>query len=123
MTPRGNNLYSVEVLEDYSEIMFSGDSRTSPANSGISTDWVSIDWKLKEPCYVADTNDAVVYNSGASRGGYWTEKDDVRDAEARKRHHSCRTSITQLVCANSAKVYKLYTVRLLYRLGTERQKP
>ena len=84
MTPRGNNLYSVEVLEDYSEIMFSGDSRTSPANSGISTDWVSIDWKLKEPCYVADTNDAVVYNSGASRGGYWTEKDDVRDAEARK---------------------------------------
>ena len=84
MTPRGNNLYSVEVLEDYSEIMFSGDGRTSPANSGISTDWVSIDWKLKEPCYVADTNDAVVYNSGASRGGYWTEKDDVRDAEARK---------------------------------------
>lgn len=84
MTPRGNNLYSVEVLEDYSEIMFSGDSRTSPANSGISTDWVSIDWNLKEPCYVADTNDAVVYNSGASRGGYWTEKDDVRDAEARK---------------------------------------
>ena len=84
MTPRGNNLYSVEVLEDYSEIMFSGDSRTSPANSGISTDWVSIDWKLKEPCYVADTNDAVVYNSGASRGGYWTEKDDVRDAKARK---------------------------------------
>ena len=84
MTPRGNNLYSVEVLEDYSKIMFSGDSRTSPANSGISTDWVSIDWKLKEPCYVADTNDAVVYNSGASRGGYWTEKDDVRDAGARK---------------------------------------
>ena len=84
MTPRENNLYSVEVLEDYSEIMFSGDSRTSPANSGISTDWVSIDWKLKEPCYVADTNDAVVYNSGASRGGYWTEKDDVRDAEAGK---------------------------------------
>ena len=33
---------------------------------------------------MADTNDAVVYNSGASRGGYWTEKDDVRDAEARK---------------------------------------
>ena len=85
MTPRGNNLYSVEVLEDYNEIMFSGDSRTSPANSGISTDWVSIDWKLKEPCYVADTNDAVVYNSGASRGGYWTEKDAVRDAEAGKR--------------------------------------
>lgn len=84
MTPRENNLYSVEVLEDYSEIMFSGDSRTSPANSGISTDWVPIDWKLKKPCYVADTNDAVVYNSGASRGGYWTEKDDVRDAEAGK---------------------------------------
>ena len=85
MTPRENNLYSVEVLEDYNEIMFSGDSRTNPANSGISTDWVSIDWSLKEPCYVADTNDAVVYNSGASRGGYWTEKDAVRDAEAGKR--------------------------------------
>ncbi|WP_370793822.1 SpaA isopeptide-forming pilin-related protein [Gemmiger sp.] len=84
MTSLGNDLYSVEVPGGYSEIMFSGDSLTSPANSGISTDWVSIDWKLKEPCYVADTNDAVVYNSGASRGGYWTEKDDVRDAEARK---------------------------------------
>lgn len=83
-TSLGNDLYSVEVPGGYSEIMFSGDSRTSPANSGISTDWVSIDWKLKEPCYVADTNDAVVYNSGASRGGYWTEKDDVRDAEAGK---------------------------------------
>ncbi len=80
-----NNLYSVMVPEGYSKIMFSGDEqRTSPANSGISTDWVSIDWSLDEPCYIADTNDAVVYNNGASRGGYWTEKGDVRDAEAGK---------------------------------------
>ena len=86
MTSLGNNLYSVEVPGGYSEIMFSGDShRTSPANSGASTDWVPIDWSLNEPCYVADTNDAVVYKSGASRGGYWTEKDAVRDAEAGKR--------------------------------------
>ncbi len=105
MTPRGNNLYSVEVLEDYSEIMFSGDSRTSPANSGISTDWVSIDWKLKEPCYVADTNDAVVYNSGASRGGYWTEKDDVRDAEARKGTTVVDIDNTTLFVRNSATKY------------------
>ena len=84
MTSLGNNLYSVEVPGGYSEIMFSGDSLTSPANSGVSTDWVPIDWSLDKPCYMADTNDAVVYNSGASRGGYWTEKDDVRDAEARK---------------------------------------
>lgn len=84
MTSLGNDLYSVEVPGGYSEIMFSGDSRTSPANSGVSTDWVPIDWSLDKPCYMADTNDAVVYNSGASRGGYWTEKDDVRDAEARK---------------------------------------
>ncbi|UYJ42677.1 MAG: SpaA isopeptide-forming pilin-related protein [Oscillospiraceae bacterium] len=84
MTSLGNNLYSVEVPGGYSEIMFSGDKRTSPANSGASTDWVPIDWSLDKPCYMADTNDAVVYNSGASRGGYWTEKDDVRDAEARK---------------------------------------
>lgn len=84
MTPLENNLYSVEVPGGCSEIMFSGDNRTSPANSGVSTDWVPIDWSLDKPCYMADTNDAVVYNSGASRGGYWTEKDDVRDAEARK---------------------------------------
>ena len=84
MTSLGNDLYSVEVPGGYSEIMFSGDSLTSPANSGVSTDWVPIDWSLDKPCYMADTNDAVVYNSGASRGGYWTEKDDVRDAEARK---------------------------------------
>ncbi|WP_294711456.1 SpaA isopeptide-forming pilin-related protein [uncultured Gemmiger sp.] len=85
MTPCGNNLYSVEVPEGYSEIMFSGDdSRTSPANSGVSTDWVPIDWSLDEPCYMADTNDAVVYNNNAPRGGYWTEKKAVRDAETGK---------------------------------------
>ena len=85
MNPLGNNLYSVEVPAGYSKIMFSGDdNRTSPANSGVSTDWVSIDWSLDEPCYMADTNDAVVYNNNASRGGYWTEKKAVRDAEAGK---------------------------------------
>ena len=81
----GNNLYSVEVPAGNSKIMFSGDdNRTNPANSGVSTDWVSIDWSLNEPCYMADTNDAVVYNNNASRGGYWTEKKAVRDAEAGK---------------------------------------
>lgn len=84
MTQEKNNLYSVMVPEGYSKIMFSGEKLTSPAKSGISTDWVSIDRSLDEPCYIADTNDAVVYNSGASRGGYWTEKEDVRDAEAGK---------------------------------------
>lgn len=84
MTSLGNNLYSVEVPGGYSEIMFSGDSRTSPVNSGVSTDWVPIDWSLDKPCYMADTNDAVVYNNNAPRGGYWIEKDAIRDAEARK---------------------------------------
>ena len=84
MTPCGNNLYSVEVPAGCSKIMFSGKNRTSPANSGASTDWVPIDWSLAKPCYMADTNDAVVYNSNASRGGYWTEKDAIRDAEAGK---------------------------------------
>lgn len=84
MTSLGNNLYSVEVPGGYSEIMFSGDKRTSPANSGASTDWVPIDWSLDKPCYMADTNDAVVYNNNAPRGGYWIEKDAIRDAEARK---------------------------------------
>lgn len=84
MTQEKNNLYSVMVPEGYSKIMFSGEKLTSPAKSGISTDWVSIDRSLDKPCYIADTNDAVVYNNGASRGGYWTEKEDVRDAEAGK---------------------------------------
>ena len=84
MTSLGNNLYSVEVPGGYSEIMFSGDKRTSPANSGASTDWVPIDWSLDKPCYMADTNDAVVYNSNAPRGGYWIEKTAIRDAEAGK---------------------------------------
>lgn len=84
MTPLGNNLYSVEVPKGYSKIMFSGDSLTSPANSGASTDWVPIDWSLDEPCYMADTNDAVVYNNNASRGGYWKEKKAIRDAESGK---------------------------------------
>lgn len=85
MTPCGDNLYSVDVPEGYSKIMFSGNSLKSPVNSGISTDWVPIDWSLDEPCYMADTNDAVVYNNNAPRGGYWTEKNAVRDAEAGKR--------------------------------------
>lgn len=84
MTSLGNNLYSVEVPGGYSKIMFSGDSRTSPANSGVSTDWVPIDWSLDKPCYMADTNDAVVYNNNAPRGGYWIAKDAIRDAEAGK---------------------------------------
>ena len=84
MTSLGNNLYSVEVPGGCSEIMFSGDSRTSPTNSGASTDWVPIDWSLDEPCYMADTNDAVVYNNNAPRGGYWKEKTAIRDAEAGK---------------------------------------
>ena len=84
MTPLENNLYSVEIPGGCSEIMFSGDNRTSPANSGASTDWVPIDWSLDEPCYMADTNDAVVYNNNASRGGYWKEKTAIRDAEAGK---------------------------------------
>lgn len=33
---------------------------------------------------MADTNDAVVYNNNASRGGYWKEKTAIRDAEAGK---------------------------------------
>lgn len=84
MTSLGNNLYSVEVPDGYSKIMFSGENRTGPANSGASTDWVPIDWSLDEPCYMADTNDAVVYNNNASRGGYWKEKTAIRDAEAGK---------------------------------------
>ena len=84
MTPCGDNLYSVDVPEGCGEIMFSGDNRTSPVNSGVSTDWVPIDWSLDKPCYMADTNDAVVYNNNAPRGGYWTEKKAVRDAETGK---------------------------------------
>ena len=84
MTSLGNNLYSVEVPDGYSKIMFSGENRTGPANSGASTDWVPIDWSLDKPCYMADTNDAVVYNNNASRGGYWIEKTAIRDAEAGK---------------------------------------
>ena len=84
MTPCGDNLYSVDVPEGCSKIMFSGDNRISPVNSGASTDWVPIDWSLDEPCYMADTNDAVVYNNNAPRGGYWKEKTAIRDAEAGK---------------------------------------
>ncbi|MDO5777764.1 MAG: SpaA isopeptide-forming pilin-related protein [Eubacteriales bacterium] len=111
MTSLGNNLYSVEVPGGYSKIMFSGDSqRTSPANSGASTDWVPIDWSLDKPCYVADTNDAVVYKSGASRGGYWTEKDDVRDAEAGKGTTVVDIDKTTSFVRNSATKYVTTTL-------------
>lgn len=80
--------YAADVPDGYTEIVFSsyplsGDEDL--AKCGNSTKWETIptDYKEKEQCFYADTNDDAVYSNG-TRGGYWAPKDTKRDAETWK---------------------------------------
>lgn len=80
--------YAAEVPDDYTKIAFSSYPLSNDDNlsdCGNNTDWVDIplDYKDKEQCFYADTNDDTIYHSGP-RGGYWAPKDTPRDAETWK---------------------------------------
>lgn len=85
--------YAADVPEGYTQIVFSSyplSNDDNLAGHGDSTGWETIpDYKDKEPCFYADTNDDAVYGKGqrgnGQRGGYWAPKDTPRDAEKWKK--------------------------------------
>lgn len=85
----GTDYYAADVPDGYTEIVFSSYPLSNDDNlsdCGNNTDWVDIplDYKDKEQCFYADTNDDTIYHSGP-RGGYWAPKDTTpRDAETWK---------------------------------------
>lgn len=82
--------YAADVPNGYTQIVFSSyplKTDNDLANCGNSTGWETIptDYKEKEQCFYADTNDNAVYSMG-QRGGYWALKDTTpRDAETGKK--------------------------------------
>lgn len=81
--------YAADVPDDYTQIVFSSYPLSSDeklSDCGNNTDWVDIplDYKDKEQCFYADTNDDTAYHNGP-RGGYWAPKDTPRDAEKWKK--------------------------------------
>lgn len=85
----GTDYYAADVPDGYTKIAFSSyplSNDDNLSNCGNNTDWVDIplDYKDKEQCFYADTNDDTIYHSGP-RGGYWAPKDTPRDAEKWKK--------------------------------------
>lgn len=85
----GTDYYAADVPDDYTQIVFSSYPLSSDeklSDCGNNTDWVDIplDYKDKEQCFYADTNDDTAYHNGP-RGGYWAPKDTPRDAEKWKK--------------------------------------
>ena len=84
----GTDYYAADVPNGYTQIVFSSyplKTDNDLANCGNSTGWETIptDYKEKEQCFYADTNDDAVYSNG-QRGGYWAPKGTPRDAETWK---------------------------------------
>lgn len=85
---KGTDYYAADVPNGYTEIVFSShplDSDNFTTNCGETTGWETIptDYREKEQCFYADTNDDAVYK-GTTRGGYWAPKGTLRDAEKGK---------------------------------------
>ena len=85
----GTDYYVADVPDGYTQIVFSSYPLSDDedlATCGNSTKWETIpeNYKEKEQCFYADTNDDAVYGKG-QRGGYWAPKDNTpRDAEKGK---------------------------------------
>ena len=80
--------YAADVPDGYTKIVFSSYPLSSDeklSDCGNNTDWETIpDYKDKEPCFYADTNDDTAYHK-CRRGGYWAPKGTPRDAEKWKK--------------------------------------
>lgn len=102
--------YAADVPEGYTQIVFSSyplSNDDNLAGRGDSTGWETIpDYKDKEPCFYADTNDDAVYGKGqrgnGQRGGYWAPKGTLRDAETWKNTDTTDTTKTKVVDIKSA---------------------
>lgn len=86
---KDTDYYAADVPDGYTQIVFSSYPLSDDedlATCGNSTKWETIpeNYKEKEQCFYADTNDDAVYGKG-QRGGYWAPKDNTpRDAEKGK---------------------------------------
>ena len=104
---KDTDYYVADVPDGYTQIVFSsyplsGDNDL--AKCGNSTGWETIpkDYKEKEQCFYADTNDDAVYTKG-TRGGYWAPKDTTpRDAETWKNRNAETGKKTPIVDIASA---------------------
>lgn len=103
----GTDYYAADVPAGYTKILFSSYPLSSDdklSDCGNNTDWVDIpsDYKDKEQCFYADTNDDTIYHSGP-RGGYWAPKDTTpRDAETWKNRDAETGKETPIVDIASA---------------------
>lgn len=98
---KGTDYYAADVPNGYTQIVFSSYPLSDDkdlANRGDSTGWETIpsDYKEKEQCFYADTNDDAVYK-GTTRGGYWAPKGTLRDAETWKNTDTTDTTKTKVV--------------------------
>lgn len=97
------NLYYVDIPQEYSSnssIIFSGDAINGDKETkgnGVSTEWLPIPTDDKN-CFYADTNDDAVYK-GTTRGGYWTPKGTLRDAEKGKNTDTTGTKVVDIKSA------------------------
>lgn len=104
---KGTDYYAADVPNGYTEIVFSShplDSDNFTTNCGETTGWETIptDYREKEQCFYADTNDDAVYTKG-TRGGYWAPKDTTpRDAETWKNRDAETGKETPIVDIASA---------------------
>ena len=82
---KDSDLWSVSLSGVYTKIRFAGYAveNATTSENGDETDLVDIPGNLKDPCYFGDDSDDVIYKGG-NRGGYWGEKDSLRDAESGK---------------------------------------
>ena len=93
-TASSRELWYVDIPEDYKYINFAA-GNVSGINdihgNGITTGTLKIPEipeipsNLKEPCFFADSSDDVIYHTNEARGGYWGEKDSVRNAAEGKK--------------------------------------
>lgn len=88
-TASSRELWYVDIPEGYTYINFAAGNVTSLDASGNGTMTgklkIPFDLDLKEPCFFADSSDDVIYKQNQPRGGYWGEKDSVRNAAEGKK--------------------------------------
>ena len=96
MTRQTNDLYSVDIEDDYDHIIFGAYKPTSATNVAIrgnSTANLEIPDEYTSPCFYADTGDDSTYggadwHTNLTRDGYWAEVNTLRNAEKGKQKNN-----------------------------------
>ena len=87
-TASSRELWYVDIPKEYKYINFAA-GEVSGINdihgNGITTGTLIIPDDKAEPCFFADSSDDVIYHTNEARGGYWGEKDSVRNAAEGKK--------------------------------------